>query len=147
MNRETVYIIGTTGSDNPHRCKIGFTRGNPKQRLRDLQCGSPIILMIYNTFDGPVALEQRLHSFFAPLGTHGEWFSVKGKLLEFLFKISSDDEHVSREKLIDQLHHVAFSHFSPDDDLFGTDGEYRASVEMSAWEPLADLLYTEEVCA
>lgn len=70
--------------------KIGFTTGDPMHRLRNLQCGSPVKLGIYTAFAGNRAMEKMLHETFAPLRLHGEWFSVKGKLRDFLMCLHDD---------------------------------------------------------
>lgn len=76
-----VYFIA---SSVPPRCKIGFTAGDPNKRLRALQSGSPVKLGIYCAFEGSQETEKLFHKTFAPLCTHGEWFEVRHKLLDFL---------------------------------------------------------------
>ena len=70
--------------------KIGYTNGDPVARLKNLQTGSPLPLGIYTAIDGNRETEKRFHQTFAPLRIHGEWFSVKGKLLDFLLCLLDD---------------------------------------------------------
>jgi hypothetical protein len=54
--------------------KIGIA-GDPAQRLRELQTGSPVILRLVGTIPGGLALERLLHRRFAAHRLHGEFFS------------------------------------------------------------------------
>lgn len=78
-----VYFITSRHGDEI-RVKIGFTKGDPTDRLRNLQCGSPVPLAIYMAFEGNKATEKIFHDTFAPLRLHGEWFEMKGKLRDFM---------------------------------------------------------------
>lgn len=82
-----VYFIA---SSDPPRCKIGYTAGDPNKRLRALQSGSPLKLGIYCAIEGSPATEKIFHETFAPLRVHGEWFDIKGKLLDFLLCMVDD---------------------------------------------------------
>lgn len=81
-----VYFIG--GADwRLGRVKIGVTRSRPEERLASLQTGSPVLLELYGYVPGGVDLERMLHSTFAPVRLHGEWFSMDGKLLALVSDI------------------------------------------------------------
>jgi hypothetical protein len=54
--------------------KIGIA-GDPAQRLRDLQTGSPVVLKLVGVMPGGLSLERLLHRRFAAHRLHGEWFS------------------------------------------------------------------------
>lgn len=83
-----VYFIGPEAllhrRDGSALVKIGFTSSNPLQRLRSLQTGSPLPLRLWAYVEGTEALEAALHSTFAELRSHGEWFFVQDKLYAFL---------------------------------------------------------------
>jgi len=92
-----VYFIKANGINS---VKIG--RAKPRKmndRLMELQIGSPVklavILMIdCRGFESTHSIEIRLHEKFKNYRLHGEWFSIEGKLLEFL-KASIDDYEVT----------------------------------------------------
>lgn len=75
-----VYFIGP--NDWRHGVvKIGVTGSHPRKRLSSFQTGSPAPLEIYAFVAGDGNLEKLLHSVFAPVRSHGEWFRMDGKLL------------------------------------------------------------------
>jgi hypothetical protein len=89
MSKGLVYFIGASNGAEA-MVKIGFTKGDPTDRLRNLQCGSPLRLGIFTAFPGSQETERLLHKTFAPLRIHGEWFQVKLKLLDFLVVLMQD---------------------------------------------------------
>lgn len=60
--------------------KIGHTLGNPKDRLKSLQTGSPVPLVVLCYTRGGVDFERALHEKFAEHRSHREWFFVRGEL-------------------------------------------------------------------
>lgn len=72
LRTERVYLIGSAGSP---LVKIGWT-GNPEQRLRNLQTGSPVPLQLLAVFEGGAIVEAELHRRFADKRRHGEWFDL-----------------------------------------------------------------------
>lgn len=64
--------------------KIGFTTGDPDGRLGVLRRMSPSPLESIGVIRGPMTLENALHSRFAGLRRHGEWFEPDELLEEFL---------------------------------------------------------------
>lgn len=69
-----VYLIGSIG--NP-LVKIGNS-SDPVKRMRQLQTGSPLLLVIlwqYPTYDAET-LELALHDHFADKRKHNEWFDL-----------------------------------------------------------------------
>ncbi|MCY0921148.1 GIY-YIG nuclease family protein [Streptomyces sp. H27-G5] len=72
LRSERVYLIGSAGSP---LVKIGWT-GNPEQRLRNLQTGSPVPLQLLAVFEGGAIVEAELHRRFADKRRHGEWFDL-----------------------------------------------------------------------
>ena len=63
--------------------KIGLTT-EPKQRLKQLQNGSPIPLQILGALRGDEKVEAAIHERFRKLRLHGEWFEPSMELVEFI---------------------------------------------------------------
>jgi hypothetical protein len=76
-----VYFITTAEAE---RVKIGFTRNQPRTRLRELQTGSPFELCIIATERGTEQDERELHARFADCRLHGEWFELTEELREYI---------------------------------------------------------------
>jgi hypothetical protein len=72
----TVYFIG----GDFDRVKIGFTERDVSERLRDLQCGSPVQLRVLASCPGEQHDEHGLHYDFREERTHGEWFTLSPRL-------------------------------------------------------------------
>lgn len=53
--------------------KIGRA-DDPEQRLKNLQCGSPVKLRLCSFHEAPLDMETRLHLLFSRYREHGEWF-------------------------------------------------------------------------
>lgn len=67
--------------------KIGWTKGCPKRRVQSLQTGSPMKLRLLGTIAAEsVDDEKRLHTKFADLRVHGEWFRRSEQILALLPK-------------------------------------------------------------
>lgn len=129
-----VYFIGASNGSEA-MVKIGFTAGDPQDRLRNLQCGSPLKLGIYTAFEGSQETEKLFHKTFAPLCIHGEWFQVKLKLFDFmtvlmedaLTRRPADPVHVLEAV---ELVILAEEPIRDEDDK----DEYLASADTSPWE-------------
>lgn len=65
----TIYFIGPREGI----VKIGFTT-DLEERMRRLQCGSPVALEVIATVAGDTRLEREYHRRFADARQHGEWF-------------------------------------------------------------------------
>lgn len=83
-----IYFIQDTTVLN---IKIGFTDGDPADRLKALQTGSPAPLVLLYTMRGDMDLERRLHERFASARVHGEWFRPAPALLLFLLDAATRD--------------------------------------------------------
>lgn len=146
MSKGLVYFIVTPGTELM-RCKIGFTAGEPNKRLQALQGGSPLKLAIYCAFDGTKETEKLFHQTFAPLRVHGEWFDLKGKLLDFLLCLMDDAETRRPADWVNVLSAIeavvlAEGPFRKDDQ--STPEEYAASADPSHWKWMADILAIED---
>lgn len=73
----TVYLIGALHSDV---VKIGFTDGDPADRARKLQTGSPVRLRVLSWFAGTAEDERGLHRRLRHLRSRGEWFRNTNEL-------------------------------------------------------------------
>jgi len=54
------------------------------RRLKELQSGSPVKLSVIHKIKGNFTHEVELHRCFKECRKHGEWFSLEGKLKDFL---------------------------------------------------------------
>jgi hypothetical protein len=63
--------------------KIGFTRGDPTSRMKDLQCASPGELELLSYYIGERDLERALHRVFAHARVRGEWFEPLPIVMEY----------------------------------------------------------------
>lgn len=68
-----VYFIEAVGTN---RVKIGFTSGDAADRLRQLQTGCPVPLVVRAVIAGDQQTEASLHLRFAHLQQAGEWFDI-----------------------------------------------------------------------
>ena len=87
-----VYLI----SDTTGRFKIGWTKRDPNERLKDLTTGNSYDLTIesvYETKWGP-RLEKNLHRRFSSSKRKGEWFDLnKDDVINFE-KICKEEEDI-----------------------------------------------------
>lgn len=119
------------------RVKIGYTKHDPKLRLDALQSGSPVSLQVIAYIDGSVALERDFHNAFANLGSHGEWFFIKGKLRELLYSLEDgpriNSKHFQRNEFTDILYDTVFCDSLPNGDA--CQEEYLCSADVSYLSP------------
>lgn len=85
-NRENgiVYYIACTETN---RVKIGFTAGDPMDRLRALRTGAPTHIRLMAMHWGTQKEERKLHKKFDHLRLHGEWFAMAEDLAMHMFGI------------------------------------------------------------
>lgn len=76
-----IYYIACCATE---RLKIGYTRGEPEVRLKQLQTGSAADLRLMAYHAGSIEDEKFLHSKFASQRRRGEWFEMSEELLEHL---------------------------------------------------------------
>lgn len=127
------FAVGQVGSDL--MVKIGYTSGDPHQRVRALQIGSPVNLDVFGWIRGSVALEQKFHRTFASLRVHGEWFEAVGKLREFIWYLSSfgaANRLTTDEELCVAVHDCLLSQHAPHPS-YDVD-EYLSSADLSEWK-------------
>lgn len=79
-----IYYIACTATE---RLKIGYTRGEPEVRLKQLQTGSAADLRLIACHPGGPEVERQLHDKFASCRARGEWFEMSESLFEHLSMI------------------------------------------------------------
>lgn len=124
--------------------KIGFTRGNPHDRLRNLQTGSPLRLVLWAYIDGTPELEKAFHDAFAELQSHGEWFFVLFKLWDFLRYLGEEPnigQRVTRERLEVAVYDVLFSDVVPHPSV--PEEAWKRSIDMAPLRPFFPELWEE----
>jgi len=75
--------------------KIGFTRGDPKNRLRALSTGNPHKMEIVKVFETKfnTKLEANLHQHFKSKKIKNEWFMLKDDDVNNFINICKSVEH------------------------------------------------------
>lgn len=73
-----IYFIQNTRNG---LVKIGFTNGDPKDRLSNLQVGSADPLKLLGSLPGDKTFEAMLHRRFKYLRRSGEWFTITEKVV------------------------------------------------------------------
>lgn len=78
-----IYIIHCDGY-----CKIGYTRGSPRERLSQLQVGSPHEMTLMSITPGDLQTEADLHRAFASKRVRGEWFELTIEDIQWVRRIA-----------------------------------------------------------
>lgn len=71
--------------------KIGYTAGDPAERLAALQVGCPGGLVLIHVIPGDQQEESRLHRLFSDSRARGEWFRPTPHLLCWLIDANRAD--------------------------------------------------------
>jgi hypothetical protein len=76
-NKPKVYLLKIVNDDKT-LYKIGFTRNNVYNRIKDLQTGCPYEIQLVDSFssDYSMIIERTLHNVFYSKKTYGEWFEL-----------------------------------------------------------------------
>lgn len=82
MGRAHVYFVWS--AETADRVKIGWSSGPTTDRIRNLQCGSPVKLAVFCHFPGASTLEREMQRRFAAERLHGEWFALQGVFQRFV---------------------------------------------------------------
>ena len=92
-----VYVIASRGA-----CKIGFTSGNPADRLKSLQTGNPNRLELVGSVEGERFLEDLAHMRFESCRLEGEWFRMNplDALMWLRHEIKDDQRAWTRGELV-----------------------------------------------
>lgn len=92
--------------------KIGYTGGDPRERMSALQTGNPTELVLLAQMEGDMSREAELHKQFATARMVGEWFNPVPELLEFmLLNASRTAWHQGRDSVPSNV----FGWLSPDE--------------------------------
>lgn len=86
-----VYFIYNSETN---KIKIGYTKSNPKRRLKQLSTGSSSPLYLIGILDGNKDLEFELHRKYAYIKYNLEWFSIDDNLLNELNSRNSLEVYV-----------------------------------------------------
>ncbi|WP_395393097.1 GIY-YIG nuclease family protein [Novosphingobium sp. BL-8A] len=73
MSEGNIYLLGT---GEPLAVKIGFTKQDPRARLKQLQTGNPARLKLLGWYPGTLKDERELHKRLAAYNIGGEWFRL-----------------------------------------------------------------------
>ena len=75
-----VYLLVEVDKNGDERHKIGITKRNVDERIRELQTGNSNVIRLLQTYESPnyKKVEQWLHSRFSGLKTetNNEWFKL-----------------------------------------------------------------------
>lgn len=74
-------------AEETNSVKIGYTGGDPLDRLSDLQTGNHHKLSLIATAEGDRDFEKRLHERFASDRVQGEWFKLSTRLVVYICKL------------------------------------------------------------
>jgi hypothetical protein len=121
--------------------KIGYTGQNPYARLAGLQTGSPAPLKLLAYVRGTQDEERRLHSVFAPLSIHREWFRLECTLRDFVWYLTNHEpeaREASREEFLIALHDNVMQGGGWHPAMPMSDDDYIAT---STWEPFRKELW------
>ncbi|MBW2003075.1 MAG: GIY-YIG nuclease family protein [Deltaproteobacteria bacterium] len=83
--------------------KIGYSKNNIKDRMGELQVGSPELLTLIGVMEGNINKEKELHRKFKKYLIRGEWFRPSAEIKNFIFENSDPDfdvEYTSNEEMI-----------------------------------------------
>lgn len=82
-----VYVISATGTEF---VKIGIGR-NPVSRMRELQTGQPMLLVLLAAADWPNSAERRIHRVLHSSRVRGEWFLMDERIKSLIAHIQAGD--------------------------------------------------------
>lgn len=69
--------------------KIGFTKGDVRERIAQLQTGCPMELQLIGTGPGGRYMESSIHAILKDYRAHGEWFRDEPIVREIFTSIST----------------------------------------------------------
>lgn len=85
-----VYFA-VTGWPNPNFLKIGFTRKDPRDRIKSLQTGCPVPIALVGSILGNEGLEADLHSVLTEDRVMGEWFEYTERVERIVRNMLTDE--------------------------------------------------------
>ena len=94
-----IYLVK---AEEKNLYKIGYTKGQVKNRVKGLQTSCPHKLSIVKEVDGSLSKERQLHEIFAENRQQGEWFKFNEKTLEKVFDTMEESYiHYQQENIED----------------------------------------------
>ena len=81
-------------SDKHNALKIGFTRNNLKQRLKDYFTHTPYDYDVLGAIKGTMMDERILHRRFVRYKIRGEWFNYSDELREYVEKVILENAYL-----------------------------------------------------
>tara|TARA_R100000664_G_scaffold10429_2_gene17233 strand:+ start:1183 stop:1680 length:498 start_codon:yes stop_codon:yes gene_type:complete len=94
-----IYLVK---AEETNLYKIGYTKGQVKNRVKGLQTSCPHKLSIVKEVDGSLSKERQLHEIFAENRQQGEWFKFNEKTLEKVFDTMEESYiHYQQENIED----------------------------------------------
>ena len=92
-----IYLVK---AEETNLYKIGYTKGQVKNRVKGLQTSCPHKLSVVKEVEGSQSKERQLHEIFIENRQQGEWFEFVGKTLEKVFKTMEESYiHYQKENL------------------------------------------------
>lgn len=131
-----IYFAMTAG--DRFIVKIGFSRQDPRKRIKQLQTACPFVLELAASVVGDEALERRLHQTFAPCRMSGEWFVGDHKLRDFIYYImghGDGERRITSAELRGAIHDCVVKGLQHPDNPTPKD-VYDASADASIWGSL-----------
>lgn len=95
-----VYFIRAVDSG---RVKIGFTIGNPWDRLDALQTGNHEPLRLHASIQGSPKKERALHERFHHIRERGEWFVPTPELVAYMDGVRDADRNCIHREHLDRV--------------------------------------------
>ena len=83
--------------------KIGLSHGSPKNRMAQLQTGSPVELNLLHFFKAERKVESELHARFMHIHERGEWFRETEELLDFISVLKQNGKIPMIQKEFDHI--------------------------------------------
>jgi hypothetical protein len=85
-----IYFILNPETNN---VKIGYTAGNIKSRLANIQTGNSVLLSVIATISGELQDEAVYHEKFTEYRQQGEWFYFGEKIRKFITEINNSNDN------------------------------------------------------
>lgn len=84
--------------------KIGYTAGDPLDRMADLQTGNPDTLNLIGVTSGTTKKEGKLHDVFSPEHIRGEWFKPSTRLLNHIKRLPKQSGISLKDEVLGQVY-------------------------------------------
>tara|TARA_R100000654_G_scaffold59512_1_gene86236 strand:+ start:296 stop:793 length:498 start_codon:yes stop_codon:yes gene_type:complete len=95
-----IYLVRAEGTN---LYKIGYTKGQVKNRVKGLQTSCPHKLSITKEVEGSLSKERQLHEIFTENRKEGEWFEFDEKTLEKVFDAMEESYIHHQQENIEEM--------------------------------------------